>query len=91
MTFTDSNQLYYFTSTNTCGSITDSVQVMVFGYAGQALETPPYAQVTPPLFMQTMEKVIFGTLPTAYPIRIVAVPMLTQLIQPIIKSLFKQL
>ena len=36
LTFTDSNQLYYFTSTNTCGSITDSVQVMVFGYAGQA-------------------------------------------------------
>ena len=34
--FTDSNQLYYFTSTNTCGSITDSVQVMVFGYAGKA-------------------------------------------------------
>ena len=31
-----SNQLYYFTSTNTCGSITDSVQVMVFGYAGKA-------------------------------------------------------
>ena len=36
LTFTDSNQLYYFTSTNTCGSITDSVQVMVFGYAGKA-------------------------------------------------------
>ena len=36
LTFTDSNQLYYFTSINSCGSITDSVQVMVFGYDGQA-------------------------------------------------------
>ena len=36
ISFTDSNQLYYFTSTNACGSLTDSVQVLVFGYSGQA-------------------------------------------------------
>ena len=57
LTFTDSNQLYYFTSVNTCGSITDSVQVMVFGYAGQAFgDTTICSGDTTYLFMQTMEK-----------------------------------